>query len=482
MKSSLLMFSLSVILAIAAPTRADDYGSPPPVIRDFRVGTCTHFEDWGLGVLPAISQSGLGWVRDGVEWKSIESSNGVYHVPAKTMQWIDAVHAAGLHIIFILNMSNDLYADHYDPVAYSKAAAYLAKELAGKVQALEIENEPANFGYRAYYGGTWNGVEQDGTVSPWVGKYVILLNTAAKAIKQANPSMKVIGLGSVTPVNFRQIEKGIAPEVDGIVDHPYSFRLVAEQVPFSSNDAIAKRDGIVTADAQGNFSSQIGLYRSLSQKQAGPPEIWLTEWGWTTYNEAASGSLYGGFTELAQAKYILRRYIESIALSVDVSVQYDFKDDGTNPFDPEHHFGLVHTDLSPKPAYGAVQRLTTLMASYKPRQVDQIDCFPLTSRQDPRPSAFDGAVFSAPGNIRCYEFADARQTPLVVLWSAERAGSDENPRRADIEITPRTPFHQITSYDFLTGVSTNVSFEVHGARMILKKFPVSDSPVALTFK
>ena len=121
--------------------------------------------------------------------------------PAKAKAWIQAARRAGLKIDLILAYGNPAYTDRYDTAAYAKAAGWLARELANGVQAIEILNEPNNFGFRDTYGGQWNGNERNGSVSPYLQKYVQLLNAAAKEIKLANPNMTVIGLG--TPAMFR---------------------------------------------------------------------------------------------------------------------------------------------------------------------------------------------------------------------------------------------------------------------------------------
>jgi len=113
----------------------------------------------------------------------------------------------------------------------------------------------------------------------------------------------VIALGSVAPVNLRQLAMGISPAVDGLVDHPYSPHTVPEIVPWASTPSLVKRDGIASADEQGTFASQIRLYREQSAKHHGPGEIWLTEFGYTTFQPAKPGEFYSGFTPSAQAKW-----------------------------------------------------------------------------------------------------------------------------------------------------------------------------------
>ncbi len=435
-------------------------------VRHAQVGVGTHFgQNWNVEkVMPLIARSGVGWIRDDFSWAAYERQKGVYRVPERAMAWIDAAHAAGLKIDLLFNGSNKLYApDIYDADAYARAAAMSAKELAGKVQVIEILNEPANFGFSRHYGGVWNGLEKDGSISPWVAKYVELINKSAKAIKAANPGVKVIGLGAVPPVNHRQLAMGVAPEVDGIVDHPYSYRTVPELQPYTDTPSMMKRDGIATADERGTFSSFIRMYRQQSAKYDGPKELWLTEWGWSDFQKAKPGGLYAGFTRSAQAKYILRRLAQSLGLGVDATFIYDFKDDGVSPYEVEHHFGLVDYELNPKPSYSAVQQFTAAMAKYRPHK------------------SFEVNISAVTGEIECYQFADGEGKPLIALWSSERADGDLNPVLAEVQIVTGLTVVKTTARDLLTGKIYAVPFEAENGTIFLRQFTIPDHPVALTF-
>jgi len=453
---------------------------PAPVIRHPQIGVCTHFGlDWwdANTVLPLVAKSGAAWIRDEIYWDKIEQKKGVYQIPEKTLRWINAANAAGLKVLLIFNGSNPLYKpDIYNADAYAEAAAFVAKELAGKVQALEVLNEPANFGYSKHYGGTWNGMEKGGSLSPWVGKYVALLNKAAKAVKTANPGIKVIGLGSVAPANFRQLAMKVDSRVDGITEHPYSYQTQPEIQGF--NAGMLERDGIVVADDKGTFASLIKNYRQQSAKYAGPKEIWLTEWGWSTFIEHKPQQ-YAGFTRSAQAKYILRRLAESLGLGIAVSVIYDFKDDGKVPFEVEQNFGLVDHALNPKPSYDAVQRFATLMADYKPKQNFNVKISAPVTNLSIHPIS-DGEKTNK--NIACHQFADSKGRPLIALWSTERAGGDTNPPVATVEIAANLPGARVKAHELLTGRSFDVPAEVQGNKIILKHLAIPDAPLALTFE
>ncbi|MFH1496578.1 MAG: hypothetical protein ABII82_02015 [Verrucomicrobiota bacterium] len=459
---------------------APDTRAAQPIAHP-QVGVCTHLEKWNQDDIPLlIAEAGITWIRDDFYWGRMEREKGRYALTPEYVKNLAAAKAAGLKVIAIFNGGNRLYDDLYDPQAYARAAAWFARETKGLVHAIEILNEPANFGYTKHYGGHWNGVDKNGNVDPWVGKYVHLLNTAAKAIKAANPDIKVIGLGSVAPVNFRQIAIGIAPEVDGITEHPYSFRLPPEYVPFAASEGILKRDGIATADARGTFASQMRMYDELLKKHHGPKEKWLTEWGWPTHQEAKAGGLYAGFTENAQAKYILRRLSESLGLGATVTVIYDFRDDFNEPYNPEARFGLVRTDLRPKPSYHAVKNFNAHMSGWLPRSGLEVNLFPVYTRVDRMPVIWDGSRIESSGRLMSYTFADSRGTDRIVLWSSERADGDLNPLLSEIEIVTDRPIQRIVRHDLFTGDSTDVAFERKPGRLVLNKFTVPDSPVTLT--
>lgn len=47
-----------------------------------------------------------------------------------------------------------------------------------------------------------------------------------------------------------------------------------------------------------------------------------------------------------------------------MSIWYDWKNDGTDPNEREHHFGTVDHDLKPKPAYVAAKTLSSTLGGH----------------------------------------------------------------------------------------------------------------------
>jgi hypothetical protein len=477
-KSNLLMLCLAAQFTYTANGIAQAKTEP----KNQHFGTCVHFnQGWDYTkVLPLVADLGVAWIRDDLNWRNVEKTKGVYVVPEKTMDWIKQAHKNGLKLILILNRENKLYEDPYDPDAYAAFCKAMAVQLKDDVDAFEILNEPANFGFRKQYGGTWNGLEPDGkSIGPWVGKYVTFINKAAEAIKSVNKKIKVIGLGSVPPVNFRQLAMGVSPSVDGIVDHPYSYRSVPEIISFPSSEAGLKRDGIATADERGTLTSMVDMYRKQSEKYNGPKELWFTESGWPTFQPLSSKILNAGLTESAQAIYLQRRFIQYLGMDIDVALQYDLKNDGNDPHELEHNYGIVHADYTPKPAYYAYQRVAKNTVGFIHKNM-VVNITPGPGRVDPYPMIWEGTKMPAVNDIPVYTFVNPKGQEVVTLWSAERANNEFQPRFADIEFKTEKKVSKITVMDMLTGVTSNVPFKATEGGAMLKTYSVPDHVLMFT--
>ena len=460
--------SLACLFVIRMSARAQSASAS--VGRDDRIGVCTHFsQNWSVEeIMPLIAKSGAGWIRDDLNWADLERTPGNYQIPSKAKRWIQAARKAGLKIDLILAYGNPAYTDRYDTDAYAKAAGWLARELANEVQAIEVLNEPNNFGFRDTYGGLWNGNERNGSVSPYLRKYVQILNAAAKEIKLANANMTAIGLGTPPPASFRMIALGLAPQVDGLTDHPYAGQL-PEFVLYPATPIIVLRDGIATADAKGTFASQVSMFRAQARKYDATDKLWHTEWGYSTAHGKPDKP---GIPEETQAVYILRRLLESEAAGVEHTFIYDFKDDGPDLSSHEQNFGLVHNHLSAKQAYLGLQRLTGLIAGTA--------AVPLTKQ-----ASIENGPGVQPGHLgyRCHTFSSSdEQTTVVAFWEVKPW--DPNATTVDAAITlplAHEPSH-VFLYDFLSGKQTDVSWKRSNDEHISITTTISGAPKLLIFR
>ena len=94
--------------------------------------------------------------------------------------------------------------------------------------------------------------------------------------------------------------------------------------------------------------------------QYAPPEksIYLisSEWGYSSQT--------GGLSATMQADYAVRQYLINIASSANLSIWYDWKNDGSNRTYNEDNFGTVHQNLQPKAAYKAIEKVAKLLHGF----------------------------------------------------------------------------------------------------------------------
>jgi hypothetical protein len=139
----------------------------------------------------------------------------------------------------------------------------------------------------------------------------------------------------VSWVNEMAVRGGLSL-IDGLGVHPYS--------PLAPDDP---RSWMMQLEA---------LHRQLGQLGRPDLPLWLTEYG------APSARLASGYspplTETQQADRLRTAYALASRFDwIENLTWYEYRDSETNSDDPEDNFGLVHTDLSLKPAYTAFREV-----------------------------------------------------------------------------------------------------------------------------
>lgn len=76
--------------------------------------------------------------------------------------------------------------------------------------------------------------------------------------------------------------------------------------------------------------------------------------------------------EMEQARRVARIYLISFAYDVDKVFWYKFRSYEKGPYYTEDNFGIVNSDLTPKPAYYAYKTMTTLCPSGSTRPVLEV--------------------------------------------------------------------------------------------------------------
>ncbi len=89
--------------------------------------------------------------------------------------------------------------------------------------------------------------------------------------------------------------------------------------------------------------------------------------------ESGYCTTWPGLDETLQAKYLPRLFLFDVLSGIPVTIWYDWRDDGNDPADQEHHFGIVHHDyvagapnvFEPKPAYEAAKTYSSTLSGFE---------------------------------------------------------------------------------------------------------------------
>ena len=301
-----------------------------PVAQSF--GVNIDFTDARPGEMKMLSQGGFRWVRMDLKWDATEVEPNSYDFSAYD-RLLSSLEQENVRALFILDYGNPLYDHGAVPrsVATRKAfvrwAVAAAKHFAGRGILWEVYNEPNH--------------ELFWPPRPDVNEYVSLALAVGRAFQQDVPRENLIG-PATAGIDFAFLEtcfkSGLLNYWSAVSVHPY------------------RREDPETVAAD---------YRRLSQliekysKTTVP--IISGEWGYST--------AWANISARKQGELLARSWLSNVANGVQLSIWYDWKDDGPDRTNAEHNFGTVTNvfrehagrPFEPKPAYNAAKTLTTFL-------------------------------------------------------------------------------------------------------------------------
>jgi beta-xylosidase len=333
----LTWFALGVIV----PLLGGAAEIPAPVLPA-GVGVNIHLVTGHEKDLDLIAAAGFKFIRMDFHWDAVETQKGRYDW-SRYDELLANLDKRGLRAILILDFSHPLYEEaitspkppthaphrataspqHPESIAaFAHWAAASVRHFHGRHVLWEIWNEPNGSHYWA--------------PKPDAPQYTTLALATAKAIREADPEATIIGPASEGfPWEFLEtfLKSGVLEYLDAVSVHPY-------RGPSDPPE-------IAAADYQ-KLRQLIEQYAPAARK--GKIPILSGEWGYSTFDKGVSLE--------TQAAFAARQQLGNLLNGIPLSIWYDWKDDGTNASEREHNFGTVLPDLSPKPAYLAIQTLT----------------------------------------------------------------------------------------------------------------------------
>ncbi len=292
---------------------------------------------------------GVGWVRGFVPWTEFEPTQGHLNEGAISAleSGLDALPKGTKVILDVVNTpqwesgsSNPVMPPH-DPSDFGHFVGAIAKRLAGRVAAWEIWNEEDDSLWWAS--------------GPNPAAYTALLKSAYPAIKAADPHAKVV-LGGLTGNNYEFLSQLYADGAKG------SFDAVGVHT-----DLICNRVSPYEILRNGRTDQRINRWAFLGYKtvhevmlaNGDDSPIWMTELGWSTSTQecdfgAGAGQGLAGVSPEQQAAFLSQAY-HCLTQDPYVQVGIWFGLQDTEPFNgPRSSYGLLNSNLLPKPAYGAL--------------------------------------------------------------------------------------------------------------------------------
>lgn len=281
-----------------------------------------------------MDDSGLKIVRMELNWATIEHQKGIYDFKSHGYDKIvNSLVEHGIRPYFVLDYSNSHYEKNQAIVtekgrkAFDRFVNEVTKRYKDKGAIWEIWNEPNSGKY-------WYD-------QPSYADYSLLVKSVTGTIKQNDPEGIIVApaLSALNDESLKWTEeifkRGVLSHIDAVSVHPYR------------------------GDPPETVSSDYEALRELIKRYTDKDiPIVSGEWGYSTGQ--------GQRDDNQQASNLTRMFLMNMYEGIPISIWYDWRNDGTDPNNIEHNFGLRENDVTvPKHAYFAVKTLTKTLDGYK---------------------------------------------------------------------------------------------------------------------
>lgn len=342
MKLSCPWITLTTVLAGLSIAHAQP---PPSSQTPFMVGISTHLMniDRPLNApLNLVAEAGFNAVKDDVFWSMVAPTAHELRIFPQWRRYLVQAQNLQLSRLAILGYSTRFHdnAKPRTPVvtdAFLTYVDYVSRQLGNRVNIYEIWNE-------------WDSeAPRDRQLAM---DYAALISKTAPLLRRnldkAPGSRALILAGAITTEGMKHgfveplIDSGALDLVDGLSIHPYVH---------------CEANGANTPEA---WARWVRGYEQQVRSRAGRDvPIYLTEVGWPSHQGAC------GVSETTQALYMARIWFLARTIpNIKGMWWYDLLNDGSNRRDQEHNFGLLHEDLSPKPAWVMMKAIAPVVRDF----------------------------------------------------------------------------------------------------------------------
>lgn len=357
---------------------------PPPVAQGPLFG-----DGFGINIksekitkpeLDMIAALGIKRVRTSITWYSVELEKGKYFwnydQPREsdaddyaTRKWygydsfIASLKERKLHPDITLHEGSFVYGRLVNTAPPGKTPAYVVSaphtdtELAAfaSFAAATVQHYKGIYGQNAITWHIWNEPDTDGGFAPKTDAGIVgkLVSLSCEAIKQVDPQATVMG-------------PALSAYGDGDLRYNFMEGMFSLSNPLNCIDGFTVHPyrSAVPETAPTDYAKVRQVLAKWQPANRPPVKVAVDEWGYSTNKQVVIPwpQLWRNFSGEEQAALMLRMYLTNLSNDVPLTVIYDWRDNGTDPYNWEHHFGVIGYNKEEKPAYKMFKTVWPLLS------------------------------------------------------------------------------------------------------------------------
>lgn len=426
------MMAILLVLALPPCGLSAGYPEPFPLTIEERIALQVHFSrrptldenQWNQ-----LSETGIRVIRTDLYWSWVERQRGVY-----TWDFYDdltrQLASRRIRPLFVIGYPNTALHSPVTVTRSGKVTTYVPPpQTPEDIMALARMAGEAAERYQSC-NPIWEIWNEPDTPQFWPPKgdveaYIRMAVPVTEAIRKKQPNAVIIApsMSAVPSWHYHPdfmpavLRSDLGRLIDAISIHPYRN---------SEPESVLRNMDLLTR-----------YIREARPDRKGSLHYLFSEWGYSTAKEVR--------TEEMQAAYLVRCQMVGLMAGAWITTWYDWRDDGDDPNDREHRFGITRRNGERKSAYYALVQLLSELRGYTYEK--------RIAMKDDRNYAL---LFTKPGAGR-----------KVVAWNSGDGGSG------------KLPAEYRASGDARDIMGNRVALKIEDGQLLLKLAP---SPLYITLQ
>ena len=309
----------------------------------------------------AVDTAGFNWVKFQVHWSEIQREPD-WHDPLPVDRMVELYEGTDIRILISVVGAPDWARDPEneqllaDFEAFAGFMGFMAERYQGRVHAWEIWNEQ-NMAH-----------EMHGTVR--VSDYAYLLEAGYRGVKNADPDALVV-FGGLTPTGINDPEVAVN-DVDyleafylyGNGHYAQFFDIMGMHLNSTNNPPDTSYP---ENPGRGEWTDHNSFYFLRGQDLRGvmaefndEREVWVTEFGWSTENQAEGYEYGADNSEEEQAEFVTGAFDVAREQMPWITGMFHWNLNFTtlvDPADEKYAWSALNANWSPRPVYNALQEM-----------------------------------------------------------------------------------------------------------------------------